>query len=76
MHEEWEQKVLQEDFNALRRARGVRDETGQKQEALQQIDSYYQHKIFEMQRLAQRKSALHLDEEVNEGAARHGGANL
>ncbi|GAK58969.1 von Willebrand factor, type A [Candidatus Vecturithrix granuli] len=66
VHEEWEQKVLQEDFNALREKVALELKKGKKQEALQQIDSYYQQQNLLNAEIGSAKVSVHLDEELNE----------
>ncbi len=66
VQEEWEQKVLQEDFNALRERVALEMKQGKKQEALQQIDSYYQQQNMLNAEIGSAKVSVHLDEEVNE----------
>ena len=66
VQEEWEQKVLQEDFNALRESVALDLKKGKKQEALQQIDSYYRQQNLLNAEIGSMKVSVHLDEEVNE----------
>ena len=64
--DQWEDKVLQEDFNALREQVAVELKNGKKQEALQQIDTYHSQQQLLNTKVGSAKVTSHLNEELDD----------
>ncbi|MBD3306761.1 VWA domain-containing protein [candidate division KSB3 bacterium] len=62
----WEEKVLQEDFNALREQVAVDLKAGKQEEALQRIDQYHTQQQIMNSEVGSATVATHLDEELEE----------
>ncbi len=63
---EWEEKVLQEDFNTLREQVALDLKNGRKDEALKQIDQYYDQQQILNKEVGSDKVTTHLDGEVDD----------
>jgi Ca-activated chloride channel family protein len=63
---EWEEKVLQEDFNILREQVAQDLKNGKKDEALQQIDQYYTLQSVMNTSVQSEKVTIHLNEELDD----------
>ncbi len=63
---EWEEKVIQEDFNALRENVALDLKKGKKKEAMEKIDDYYSQQEVLNDEVGSAKVTTHLENEVDE----------
>lgn len=63
---EWEEKVIQEDFNTLREKVALDLKNGKKQEAMEKIDGYYSQQKILNSEVGSAKVTGHLENEVDE----------
>lgn len=63
---EWEEKVVQEDFNTLREQVALDLKNGKKDEALKQIDQYYDQQQLLNTEIKSDKVTTHLNEELDD----------